>query len=171
MAPSGRLFRCRGAVFADFVEVFLQRELAQAGEWQVDEVWHSRALRSKMSNFVVRDGFIYGFDSGILACLDLSDGRRVWKRGRYGHGQVLSVDDLLLIQAETGEVVLVSATPEEFREVARLEALDGKTWNHAALAGNILVVRNDREAAAFELPVKPSETPPAVAKADVQASF
>ncbi len=130
----------------------LLRVSVDQGNWQVAEVWHSRALKSKMSNFVVRDGYIYGFDSGILTCLDLRDGQRMWKRGRYGHGQLLLVNDLLLIQAETGEVVLVAATPEEHREMASLTALSGKTWNHAALAGNILVVRSDREAAAYELP-------------------
>ena len=104
-----------------------------------------------MSNFVVRGGYIYGFDSGIFTCVNLQTGQREWKRGRYGHGQVLLVDNLLLIQAESGNVVLVEATPERLRELGRIEALSDKTWNHAALAGNVLVVRNDREAAAYEL--------------------
>lgn len=142
----------------------LLRVSQQQGNWQVAELWHSRQLKSKMSNFVVRDGYIYGFDSGILTCLDLRDGQRMWKRGRYGHGQLLLVADLLLIQAETGEVLLVEATAEEHRELASLAALDGKTWNHAALAGNVLVVRNDREAAAYELPEKQSSVPPSLAQ-------
>ncbi len=120
--------------------------------WDVREVWTSKSLKSKMSNFVVRDGFIYGFDNGILTCLDLQTGERQWKRGRYGHGQLLLVDDTLLIQTETGEVVLVAADPQAHHELATLPALSDKTWNHAALAGNILVVRNDREAACYELP-------------------
>ncbi len=142
----------------------LLRVSLEQDEWKVSEVWHSRYLRSKMSNFVVRDGYIYGFDSGILTCLDLNDGQRVWKKGRYGHGQVLLVNDLLLIQAETGEVVLVEASPDAFREVAQLDALEGKTWNNAALAGNILIVRNDREAAAFELSTRELSTSPDVAQ-------
>ncbi len=122
--------------------------------WQVAEVWKSRQLKSKMSNFVVRDGFIYGMDNGILTCLDLQSGKRKWKNGRYGHGQLLLVGDVLLIQAESGEVVLVNADPQSYQELARFTALTDKTWNNAALAGNILVVRNDREAAAFELPLR-----------------
>jgi outer membrane protein assembly factor BamB len=124
------------------------------GKWSVSKVWKSRDLKSKMSSFVVRDQFIYGLDNGIMVCLSLQDGKKVWKRGRYGHGQMLLVDDLVLVQAESGQVILVEATPEEHRELAKLDALHDKTWNHAALAGNILVVRNDREAAAFELPVR-----------------
>ncbi len=107
-----------------------------------------------MSNFVVHNDHIYGLDNGILTCLDLRDGQRLWKRGRYGHGQMLVVGDKLLIQAESGEVVLVAATPDAHHELAKFSALSSKTWNNLALAGNILVVRNDREAAAFELPTE-----------------
>ena len=126
------------------------------GQWNAETVWHSRQLKSKMSNFVVHGDYIYGLDSGILTCIDLAGGTRQWKGGRYGHGQILLVDDLLLIQAEAGEVVLVRASPDGLHQLASLPALDGKTWNHAALAGNILLVRNDHEAAAYELPVLPN---------------
>ena len=122
------------------------------GEWQAEPVWTSKSLKSKMSNFVVHDQFIYGFDNGIFACVDLADGRRVWKRGRYGHGQVLLVGDKLLVQTESGEVVLLQATPDGHRELGTLDALADKTWNHAALAGDLLFVRNDREAACYRLP-------------------
>lgn len=126
------------------------------GNWTVSEAWKSRQLKSKMSNFVVHEGHIYGLDNGILACLELKDGQRKWKGGRYGHGQMLLVDKHLLIQSETGEIVLVDTNPNEHRELAKLAALNSKTWNHAALAGNLLIVRNDREAAAFELPTSPT---------------
>lgn len=125
------------------------------GEFQVSEVWLSKNLKSKMSNFVIHGQHIYGLDNGILTCLDLNDGQRLWKRGRYGHGQMLLVGDKLLIQAESGEVVLVAANPEGHQELGKFNALFSKTWNNLALAGNVLVVRNDREAAAFELPTTP----------------
>lgn len=121
-------------------------------EFKVVELWLSKNLKSKMSNFVVYGQHIYGLDNGILTCLELNDGQRRWKRGRYGHGQMLLVGDKLLIQAESGEVVLVAATPEGHHELGKYNALFSKTWNNLALAGNVLVVRNDREAAAFELP-------------------
>lgn len=128
-------------------------EIKRDGEqFSVTEVWLSKHLKSKMSNFVVHDHHIYGLDNGILTCLDLNDGQRRWKRGRYGHGQMLLVGDKLLIQAESGEVVLVAAKPDGHEELGKFNALFSKTWNNLALAGNILVVRNDREAAAFELP-------------------
>jgi outer membrane protein assembly factor BamB len=89
----------------------------------------------------------------VLVALDPETGERFWKHGRYGHGQFVRVGDLLLIQAEDGEVVLVETTPEEHRELTELPALAAKTWNPPALSGSLLLVRNDREAAAYELPL------------------
>jgi outer membrane protein assembly factor BamB len=97
---------------------------------------------------------MYGLDDGVLVCLDLTDGERRWKGGRYGHGQTLLVGDVLLLQAEDGEVVMVAAEPDAHRELGRFPALTGKTWNHPTLAGSHLIVRNDHEAACYELPLE-----------------
>ena len=90
----------------------------------------------------------------MLVCLDPASGERRWKSGRYGHGQVILVEDLLLVETEEGEIVLVDPSPLAHVEVARFAALDGKTWNPPALAGPYLLVRNDREAACYELPLR-----------------
>ena len=60
---------------------------------------------------------------------------------------------LLLVTAESGDMVLVQPVPEEHRELTRFSALRGKTWNPPALAGEYLVVRNDKEAACYRLPL------------------
>jgi outer membrane protein assembly factor BamB len=116
-------------------------------------IWETNRLKAKFTNVVYREGYIYGLDDGILVCLDLANGERKWKAGRYGHGQMIGVDDMLLIQAESGEAVLVEANPAAHHELARFAALEGKTWNNPALAGRFLLVRNDREAACYELPL------------------
>jgi outer membrane protein assembly factor BamB len=116
--------------------------------------WESPRLKSKFANLIVHEGFVYGLDDGVLTCLDPARGERRWKSGRHGHGQLLLVGGLLLVQTEEGELVLVEPSPEAYRELGRFAALDGKTWNPPALAGSLLLVRNDREAAAYELPVE-----------------
>ena len=86
--------------------------------------------------------------------MNLEQGKRVWKGSRYGHGQILMVNDLLLIQAESGDVALVEISPEKPRELARLSALHGMTWNNLVLARDLLLVRNDHEAACYRLPLR-----------------
>ena len=121
--------------------------------WTVEERWTSRGLKPYFNDFVVHRGHAFGFDGSILACIDLGDGTRKWKGGRYGFGQLLLLadQDLLLVLSEEGGVALVAAAADQFREVARVPALEGKTWNHPVLARDVLLVRNDHEMVAFRV--------------------
>jgi len=129
------------------------RLVASGDGFEVETLWESPRLKAKFTNVVEYDDYIYGLDDGVMVCLDPETGERCWKRGRYGHGQVILVGDLLLVQTEKGEVKLLEPNPDELRELSSFAALEGKTWNCPALAGRYLLVRNHLEAALYELPV------------------
>ena len=123
--------------------------------WTAEERWTSAGLKPSFNDSVVHDGYVFGFDGGILACIDVKDGTRKWKGGRYGQGQLILLRDqgLLLVTSEEGELALVKAAPDQFTELAHFPALEGKTWNHPVLAGDRLLVRNGDEMVAFRLPL------------------
>jgi outer membrane protein assembly factor BamB len=130
--------------------------------WTTEEKWTSNGLKPYFNDLVIHKGYAYGFDGSIMSAIDLSDGKRVWKGGRYGNGQVilLADQDLLLVVTEEGELALVSATPDQFKEIARIPALNAKTWNHPVVVHDVLLIRNGEEMAAYRLPLATESSMP-----------
>lgn len=147
--PGDRILLTAGYQMGDY----LLQAKADGEKFSLEVLWNTRTMKTTFNNCTIRDNAAYGIDDGMLACIDLKDGKRLWKSERVGHGQVLAVGDLLLVQTEPGPVLLVEASPAGSKVLGRLKALEGKTWNNLCLAGKFLLCRNDREAACFELPV------------------
>ncbi|MCA9189451.1 MAG: PQQ-binding-like beta-propeller repeat protein [Planctomycetales bacterium] len=123
------------------------------GRWKVESLWHkANVMKTKLTNVVVRDGYVFGIDDGIMSCIDMSNGRKMWKSGRYGHGQIVLIDDVILVQAEDGRLLLIEANPKKLMELAELQAIQGQTWNNPCVYGKRVLVRNSEEAACYELP-------------------
>ena len=114
-------------------------------------VYQTPRMKNRLSSSVLLDGYLYGLDEGILACLEAATGRLAWKGGRYGHGQMILAGDRLVLTTEGGDLALVRATPAAFEELARVPGIEGRTWNVPAIDDGILLVRNAQEMAAFDL--------------------
>jgi outer membrane protein assembly factor BamB len=149
--PADRIFLSAGYEMGC---VLLQVAANQEGQMTAAPIWRGLSMKTQFNSVAARDGFLYGLDDGVLCCVDLTNGKRMWKDGRYGSGQTLLVGDLILIQSERGAVALARATPERFQELGQIAALSSKTWNYPTLAGRYLLVRNDQECACYQLPVQ-----------------
>lgn len=117
-------------------------------------IWENINMKNKFNSSVLHQGHVYGLDEGILSCVDVNTGERKWKGGRYGYGQLVLAGGNLIVITDTGELALVKAAPDQFSELARFKAIEGKTWNYPAIAGGRLLVRNANQMAAFDIAAK-----------------
>ncbi len=126
------------------------------GQWTIANKWDSKELKPEFPDFVISDSHAFGFDIGVFCCLNLADGKRSWKEGRYGRGEVMLLRDqrLLLISSESGELVLLAADPAAHTELGRFQALQGKTWNHPVVCGDRIYLRNAQEMACYSAAAK-----------------
>ncbi len=126
--------------------------------WKVERLGRSTDLKPEFPDIVVHQGHAYGFDVNVFCCLDLESGKRGWRAGRYGRGEVMLLPEqgLLLVLSETGEAVLLAASPERHEELGRFPALTGKTWNHPVIAHGRLYLRNAEEMACYDLGQAPA---------------
>ncbi len=151
--PPNRVFISKGyAVGAKLVELVPKGD----GTFEPKQIYHEkRNMKTKYTNVTIKDGYVYGLSDGILECMKLDTGKKVWRDGAYGHGQILRVDDLLLVLSEEGELAIVEATPEHANHVyGSIQALTGRTWNNLALYGQYLLVRNGQVAACYRLAIR-----------------
>ena len=143
-----------GALLASTAQdLFLLDVRQEGGRWTVADKWVSTRFIPSFDDFVVHDGHVYGLDNGVLSCVKVATGERVWKKERYGSGQVLLLADqsLLVVLSEKGELALTDAHPQEPGEAFRFPALKGKTWNHPVIVKDRIYVRNAEEMACYRL--------------------
>ena len=131
---------------------------------QLLSLWKNTAvLKTKFTNAVFHNAYAFALSDGRLECIDLRNGKRIWKsRKSYGHGQILLCGSELLVLSEKGYVCLVRAwgsTEEQSAsrkhvQFTSFKALDGTSWNTIAMHGNKLLVRNSKQAACYEMPLR-----------------
>jgi len=143
-----------GALVLGYAAVFgAERIVVSPDGRSASRGWVTAKMKPAFSDMVYHNGFIYGFDGTIFCCVDAASGTRRWREGRYGAGQVLLLADqgALIVTTEDGQVILLRCNPEHSEELGRVPAVSGKTWNHAAVAGDRLYVRSDGEMACLQL--------------------
>jgi outer membrane protein assembly factor BamB len=123
----------------------------------VGTVWkNAGVLKTKFSNAVLHNGFLYGLSDGIMECIRADDGKKMWKdgkNGRFGHGQILLVDEHILVSAEDGRCVLLHASPDKLQILGEVSVVEGVTWNPLSIVGDHVFMRNGVEAACLLVPL------------------
>lgn len=131
----------------------LKADGTREGVWEAKTLWTNEELKMNFNDLLVHKGHAYVIDGPYLACVELKTGERLWRGKRYRGWSLLVPDqDLILILSERGELALVSADPDQFEELGSIKVLDDRVWNHMAMTGNVVLVRNSKEMAAFSLP-------------------
>jgi outer membrane protein assembly factor BamB len=129
-------------------------DVAKNGDaWTATKIWTTRNLKSPFNDYVLHDGYIYGFDNTFFTCVDAKTGEKKWRKGHYGTGQVLLIADqgMLLVLSDKGKVALVAAKADDLHELGSFQAIEGKTWNHPVIWQGKLYVRNSQEIACYQI--------------------
>jgi outer membrane protein assembly factor BamB len=125
--------------------------LLEVSGTETEEIFQSAAMKNDWSSSVYFDGHIYGFSLASLNCISVGDGQRQWGRRGLGKGSLILVGDKLIVLSDTGVLAMVEASPEGFRELGSLQAIQGRSWTAPSYANGRIYVRNHEEMACFEL--------------------
>jgi outer membrane protein assembly factor BamB len=126
------------------------KPVRKGDSWAVEDVWES-PFYPAFNDYVRQGDFLYGLEGGRMVCIDANTGKRRWKDGHYGAGQVLLAGDRLIVLAESGRLALVNPKPDGWQELRSSPALSDKTWNHPVIANGKLFIRNAREMVCYDL--------------------
>jgi outer membrane protein assembly factor BamB len=124
---------------------------------QLYKIPGDKQIANHWSTPVLKDGCLYGvyglkqYGVGPLKCVELATGQVKWSQAGFGEGNVILVGDRLLALTDTGQLVLVKASPEGYQETARAKVLEGKCWSTPALSDGRLYVRSTKEGACLDL--------------------
>jgi len=119
--------------------------------WSATEVWKSNVMKNHYNSSILYQGHLYGFDDGTLKCINALTGEESWKQRGFAKGSLLLADGHLLVLSEKGLLALVEASPAGYKEKARAQIFEGKTWTMPSLAGGTLYLRDQKEMMALDI--------------------
>jgi outer membrane protein assembly factor BamB len=129
-------------------------------QFVANKLWFSpgdEPVVNHWSTPVCKDGYLYGmfgfkqFKKGPMKCVELATGKVMWKHAGFGQGNVILVGDRLVALAEDGNLVIIEATPDAYKEIARTRAFTDKCWSTPAFSDGKIFVRSISEGACFDV--------------------
>ena len=151
LLPGDRIFV---SAAYDKGSVLLQMK-SDGDEMSVEEVWRSHdVMENWMSSSVLLGEYLYGFDEGILKCIEASTGEQKWAHRGFDRGTLLLADGHLIILGEGGNLGIAEANPSEYKGVAETQLLEGRCFTPPTFLGGKLYLRNQKELVCVDLSAK-----------------
>jgi hypothetical protein len=136
-------------------------------QFSVKPLWrHEGGTVNHWTTPVCKDGYLYGifgfkeYGTAPLQCVEIATGKQVWSQAGFGSGGgTVLVGHQLLVQGDRGPLVLVEASPTEYKEVARAQPLGGKCWTMAVVSNGRIYARNNKEGVCLDVAVSVAGSP------------
>jgi outer membrane protein assembly factor BamB len=120
------------------------------GGLQATEVYFSRKLPSAIGGAVLVDKHLYGASGENLLCAEFETGEVKWDNRSIAPASICYADGRLYLHGEDGQVALVEATPDGYREKGRFtppgtpvhDGRNPKAWAYPAIADGKLYIRD-----------------------------
>jgi len=108
----------------------------------VQVLWENKTLVTGLSEAVLVNGHLYGFDNEVLKCVDVA-GNEKWSRRGIGAGAVMGTPERILVMGGDGALTVVKASPEGYEELSRAELFEsGRFWTKPILVGGVIYCRS-----------------------------
>lgn len=120
----------------------------RSGEAEVQEVYFSPSLPTSIGGVVKVGDYLYGTTGKSLLCAEFATGKVQWEDRALGAASLCFADGRLYLHGENGEVALVEAAPEAYRERGRFTPSDSpdrgrsKAWTYPVVAQGRLLIRD-----------------------------
>ena len=117
---------------------------AEAGDVKAEEIYFNREMQNHHGGVVLLNGYLYGYSSSILVCIEFASGKLVWRDRSVGKGSLTYADGSLYLLGEDNTVGLAEATPNGYKEKGRFKIADQgwPSWAHPVVCGGKLYIRN-----------------------------
>ncbi|HYG73387.1 MAG TPA: PQQ-binding-like beta-propeller repeat protein [Planctomycetota bacterium] len=114
-------------------------------------VWQNDELTTQYNSALYYNKHLYGFHShgqndgsGELRCVNVADGKVLWSRKNPGLGSLICCGGKLIILTRGGELITAEASPEDYKELARVQITGSLCRNEPTLSDGKLYVRTSR---------------------------
>ena len=116
-------------------------------------VWGSKTMMAHFSSPIYYKQHIFGTtDPGELVCLEGQEGKALWRHGGFEKGGIVIVDDVILaLDGADGNLVMVAAATDAYRELGRCRPLGGQSWTAPIVADGKVLIRNKGTLACLDL--------------------